>query len=290
MIESYQLYDLLISCFSSGSCEPNVSLFSRLCSRWSYRIVNSLICAVSHLRTVSFSLFPQCFCPPLILQYIHNFRHYFPVYGKSSLQLGVSTTSPWQRELVSAVFRSEHLGITVHRAARSHPQTASHSALRSWHSSFRVATVAKTQTNFSNVTMVWFLVVLVSFLLWTFGNISLRYVSSMTCLAPGHAPGPMRRYWAAQQGPKKHLMARRGSLKKSLPRFGLQPIRSAIWSLYTMLDTWRLNNKKWLHELWLKQVNTSWHFIRHFREEKRTGTPPLFLGSLLRTPRSAIGK
>lgn len=144
------------------------------------------------------------------------------------MQLGVSITSPWQGELVSAVFRSEHPGIRVHRAARSHPQTASHSALRSWHSSFRVATVAKTQTNFSNVTMVWFLVVLVSFLLWTFGNISLRYVSSMTCLAPGHAPGPMRRYWAAQQGPKKHLMARRGSLKKSLPRFGLQPIRSAI--------------------------------------------------------------
>ena len=89
---------------------------------------------------------------PLILQHIDNFRH--SVHRKSLLQLGFSITSPWQGELVSAVFRSEHPGIRVHRAARSHPQTASHSALRSWHSSFRVATVAKTQTNFSNVTMV----------------------------------------------------------------------------------------------------------------------------------------
>ena len=284
----YQLYDLLISYFSSGFLWTKC--FSFFETVFSLKLRNRQYLNLrlkSPSNNFLFFFFPSVSVrEPLILQHIHNFRH--SVYRKSSLQLGVSITSPWQGELVSAVFRSEHPGIRVHRAARSHPQTASHSALRSWHSSFRVATVAKTQTNFSNVTMVWFLVVLVSFLLWTFGNISLRYVSSMTCLAPGHAPGPMRRYWAAQQGPKKHLMARRGSLKKSLPRFGLQPIRSAIWSLYAMLDTWRLNNKKWLHELWLKQVNTSLHFIRHFREEKRI--LQLFLGSLLGTPLSAIGK
>lgn len=74
---------------------------------------------------------------------------------------------------------------------------------------------------------VWPLLAVVLFLLSTCGNISFLYVSSMAPLAPGHAPGPMRRYWAAQQGPKKHLRARIGSLKKSLLRCGLQPIISA---------------------------------------------------------------
>ena len=46
----------------------------------------------------------------------------------------------------------------------------------------------------------------------------------MAFLAPFHAPGPMRRYCAGVQGPKKHLRAKVGSLKKSFSRFGLQPI------------------------------------------------------------------
>ena len=125
-------------------------------------------------------------------------------------------------------FTVEHARIIVHRAARSHPHSVSHSAFRSWHNSLRVATVANKQTNFRSFTMVWFLFPLLLFFFSTFGNIWLLYVSSMTCLAPDHAPGPMRRYWAAQQGPVKHLRASRGSLKNSLPRFGLQPIKSAI--------------------------------------------------------------
>ena len=133
-----------------------------------------------------------------------------------------------------------HPGITGHRPARSQPTTASHSPLRSWDSSLSVATVTNMKTSLSTFMMVWCLLTAVSFLLSTFGNISFLYVSSMTLLAPGHAPGPMSRYWAAQQGPKKHLKAKRGSLKKSLLRSGLQPIKSASWSLYGMLETCRI--------------------------------------------------
>lgn len=141
-----------------------------------------------------------------------------------------------------------HPGITDHRPARSQPTTASHSPLRSWDSSLSVATVTNMKTSLSTFMMVWCLLTDISFFLSTFGNISFLYVSSMTLLAPGHAPGPVRRYWAAQQGPKKHLKAKRGSLKKSLLRSGLQPIKSASWSLYGMLETCRIKIEKELVE------------------------------------------
>lgn len=147
-------------------------------------------------------------------------------------------------------------GITGHRPARSQPTTASHSPLRSWDSSLSVATVTNMKISLRSLTIVWCLLTVVSFFLSTFGNISFLYVSSMTPLAPGHAPGPMRRYWAAQQGPKKHLKARRGSLKKSLLRSGLQPTKSASWSLYGMLETCRIKIKKsQLSNLSLEQID-----------------------------------
>lgn len=141
-----------------------------------------------------------------------------------------------------------HPGITGHRPARSQPTTASHSPLRSWDSSLSVATVTNIKISLSTFMMVWCLLTDVSFFLSTFGNISFLYVSSMTLLAPDHAPGPMRRYWAAQQGPKKHLKAKSGSLKKSLLRSGLQPIKSASWSLYGMLETCTIKIEKGLVE------------------------------------------
>lgn len=51
--------------------------------------------------------------------------------------------------------------------------------------------------------------------------------SSMAFLAPAQVPGPMSRYCDGVQGPKKHLSAKPGSLKKSLTKFGLQPISLA---------------------------------------------------------------
>ena len=149
-----------------------------------------------------------------------------------------------------------HPGITGHRPARSQPTTASHSPLRSWDSSLSVATVTNMKTSLSSFTMVWCLLTVVSIFLSMFGNILFLYVSSMTPLAPGHAPGPMRRYWAAQQGPKKHLKARRGSLKKSLLRSGLQPIKFASWSLYGMLETCRIKIEKRPAEHFILERNT----------------------------------
>lgn len=127
---------------------------------------------------------------------VHNVRRFFHQSEILPSTWGVSIMSPrWS-------LRQQSNTVLGHRPARSQPQTASHSAFKSWHSSLRVATVANKQTNFNSLTMEWFLTPLVLFLLSTFGNILLLYVSSMTPLAPGHAPGPMRRYWAAQQGPK----------------------------------------------------------------------------------------
>ena len=56
----------------------------------------------------------------------------------------------------------------------------------------------------------------------------------MAFFAPTHVPGPIRRYCAGVQGPKKHLRAKTGSLTKSLHKSGLQPTSLAISSQYEM--------------------------------------------------------
>ena len=66
----------------------------------------------------------------------------------------------------------------------------------------------------------------------------------MAFLAPDQAPGPMSRYCDGVQGPKKHRRAKPGSLKKSLKKFGLQPISLANSSQQGIQSTCKQEQRK----------------------------------------------
>lgn len=72
---------------------------------------------------------------------------------------------------------------------------------------------------------------------------TLSHCFRMAFLAPSHFPGPVRRYWQGEQGPKKIFIASMGSLRSRAGTLGLIPMKEPSSSQYTRQSVFRTSSK-----------------------------------------------